>query len=268
MLRAVLFGTFRLAVDRMTVHLPTAKVQELAAYLLWHADERIPRQRLRSILWTDCSEKRASANLRQSIYLLRGALDDAGVAGILKLGGSEVRFLRAGYDLEVDALDFRDLANGRACNCENLEALTTAVSMYGGPLLADVDSEWATVARRRMQELFLETVKKTIACLDGAGLHESAIPHCRRWLDIEPTNEEAHRTIMRLHASSGYPGWGTHAVRGVPGASRRRAWGDAESGNPAVVRADRASSRRCLQAGRGIQERGVPQPKSFRGPLR
>ena len=205
MLRAVLFGTFRLAVDRMTVHLPTAKVQELAAYLLWHADERIPRQRLRSILWTDCSEKRASANLRQSIYLLRGALDDAGVAGILKLGGSEVRFLRAGYDLEVDALDFRDLANGRACNCENLEALTTAVSMYGGPLLADVDSEWATVARRRMQELFLETVKKTIACLDGAGLHESAIPHCRRWLDIEPTNEEAHRTIMRLHASSGYP---------------------------------------------------------------
>jgi DNA-binding SARP family transcriptional activator len=205
MLRAELFGTFRLSVDGMTVHLPTAKVRELAAYLLWHADERVPRQRLRSILWTDSPEDRASASLRQSIYLLRGALGDAGVADVLKLGSSDVRFLYDDHDLEVDALDFQDLANRVVCDGENLEALTTAVSMYRGPLLADMDSGWATVARRRMEELFLATVKKTIACLDGAGLHESAIPHGRRWLDIEPTNEEAHRTIMRLHASSGYP---------------------------------------------------------------
>jgi DNA-binding SARP family transcriptional activator len=206
MLRAQLLGTLSLRVADEPVALRTAKVRELAAHLLWHAGEWIPRERLRALLWTDSTEVRAAANLRQSLYLLHRALDDAGVGGVLEVRRSDVRMTPNGHGLEVDAVTFRNLASGTADTSDaELARSTTAVSMYTGGLLEDIDSDWARADRRRVEELYLATLRNAIARLAEAGLYESAVPHARRWVEIEPTNEEAHRVLMRLHASSGYP---------------------------------------------------------------
>ena len=206
MLQAQLLGALSLRVADEPITLPTAKVRELAAYLLWHCGEWVARDRLRALLWPDSPDDRAAASLRQSVYLLRRALEGAGVGSALEVRRSDVRLSCDVHGLEVDAVAFRDLATGHADTGEaELARLTAAVSMYTGGLVEDIDSEWVRTDRRRVEELYLATLKSAISCLSEAGLYESAVPHARRWVEMEPTNEEAHRTLMRLHASSGYP---------------------------------------------------------------
>src|SRR5215475_5039396 len=154
------------------------KVLALAPSLAMHREE------VMSLLWPELAEEPAGANLRKAVHYARRAMgaDEAirSVGGLLVLwdGESDVdiaRFLAA-----ADAA----LASGDRDRCGR------AADLYAGePLPADRYEPWAAAARERVQQRFL-------AVLKGAG-------RWQRVLDIDPTDEQSHRELMRLYLNSG-----------------------------------------------------------------
>jgi len=72
-LRIDLLGGFRLLTDeRPAAHAPSARQQQLIAFLVLHARSGpIPRQRVSGSLWPESSDVQALTNLRRELHHLR-----------------------------------------------------------------------------------------------------------------------------------------------------------------------------------------------------
>ncbi len=205
-MRARMLGGLSLFVDNEPVSFPTSKVAELAAFLLWNKEKWISRERLRSMLWPEVTDARASANLRQSLYRLRGTLGAAGCDGVLEVRRTDVCVRPNGHDVVVDALDFEGAARAALDSPEgSLSQVISAAAGYTGLFLPTIDSDWAAQERRRLDAVHLALLRQAVTELSRAGLYEAAIPYATRLVAAEPLNEEAHCALMRLHGQSGNP---------------------------------------------------------------
>ncbi|MDQ3956105.1 MAG: transcriptional activator domain-containing protein, partial [Actinomycetota bacterium] len=93
-------------------------------------------------------------------------------------------------ELRVDFDHFSREADAALATGDS-HACATALTSYGGELLpADRYEGWADEARERVRSRF-------VALLKGAGEWE-------RVLELDPTDEEAHRALMRMHLHSGH----------------------------------------------------------------
>ena len=59
--------------------------------------------------------------------------------------------------------------------------------------------EWLRDERQRYRELAIAALKKLVTCETGA----NALAVAQRLLALAPLQEDAHRTVMRLHAEAG-----------------------------------------------------------------
>ena len=46
-------------------------------------------------------------------------------------------------------------------------------------------------------------LRRLVQLLAARGEYERAVPHARRWLEVDPLHEPAHRELIRLYAWSG-----------------------------------------------------------------
>jgi DNA-binding SARP family transcriptional activator len=176
----------------------------LAAYL---AVERrsFSRDHLATMLWPDLGQHGALANLRHVLTFLRETLG----GGSIDTDGDLVGIASAAVG--VDLVDFRSLASAHRSE-PDLGALEAAAALYRGPFLEGFSlgdcleyDEWQDGVRRKTEE----QLDGLLATLCGshlrAGRPASALPFARRWLDLDPVNEAAHRSIMEIHAREGRP---------------------------------------------------------------
>jgi DNA-binding SARP family transcriptional activator len=97
-LRVELLGGFRVLIDgRVSARLPSARQQQLIAFLVLHArDAPIQRQRIAGSLWPESSDTQALTNLRRELHHLRDGwpglegLVDAGSRTLAWRGGAGV----------------------------------------------------------------------------------------------------------------------------------------------------------------------------------
>jgi tetratricopeptide (TPR) repeat protein len=109
--------------------------------------------------------------------------------------------------VEVDVLLFEQLvAEG------SLDSLERAMSLYRGELLQGLAAqgpqpsafeEWLAGERERLRELALEALAKLVTVQRTAGSPERALSTTLRLLTLDPLQEAAHRTAMRLYAQLG-----------------------------------------------------------------
>jgi DNA-binding SARP family transcriptional activator len=116
------------------------------------------------------------------------------------------RVLCPGGEVWVDAQAF-EMAAATARRARDPAAYRAALDLYAGDVLPeDRYEEWAEPRREELRRLHL------VLRLELAGLYEEheeykpAVEALRRVVAEEPTNEEAHAGLMRLHALSGRPG--------------------------------------------------------------
>ena len=113
---------------------------------------------------------------------------------------------------------------------EERSGLEAAAALYGGDLLPECYDDWMMPVRERLREAYSASVARLAELAELDRDYRGAIPWARRWLDLDPLNEEACRRLMRMHALSGdragalrvYHGCATALVRelGVnPGAA-------------------------------------------------
>lgn len=183
-----LLGDFRAAIDGRTIareawrHGRAAALVKLLAISQRH---RLTREEAIEALWPAASPDAGGASVRKAVHFARRAL-----------GGEEAIAVRAGSvelwpmgtistDIErFEAASARCLGGGGAQDC------VAAVSLYGGDLLAEDWSEpWADGRRAALREMHLRVLRE-------AGLWD-------RVLEVDPTDEEAHRQVMRAFLEAG-----------------------------------------------------------------
>jgi DNA-binding SARP family transcriptional activator len=202
-LRIELLGGFRVAVgarvvpdERWTRRKP-ASVVKLLALAPGH---RLQREQVEDLLWPELDPPAAAANLRKAVHYARSALAETeGSRLIVSVG--ELLCLPSEVSVDVDA--FR-AAVSRARRDGDAAAYAEAIELYGEGLLPeDRYEEWAIDRRGELEVEFIEVLEELASILEARGDLEGATRVVRRLVAEQPLREEAHASLIRLHALAG-----------------------------------------------------------------
>lgn len=199
-LKISLLGPPRIERDGRAVSFDTRKAIALLAHLAL-AERPRSRAALCELLWPDRDPDRARGALRRTLSTLRKAVGDEW----LETQGDSVA-LRRGPGLELDVERFRALVAGEP----SAEALAAGAELCRGELLEGFglrDSppfdDWQLAQADALRRELAGALGRLVGLLAQRGEHGRAIPHARRWLELEPLHEPAHRALIRLYAWSG-----------------------------------------------------------------
>lgn len=191
------------------------KVRALLAYLCAEAHRPWSRATLAYLLWPDLPERSAQGNLRNALSDLRRVLGDRHAdPPFLHISRATVQFNHAS-DCWLDVRAFLDLlpqAGGGEDPVSDpaaIDRLEQAVALYRGDFLEGFGlpsapfEEWALVMREHLRQRLLQAARLLAMAHAHLGDLEASSQFTRRWLEIEPWEEAAHRHMMQLLALRG-----------------------------------------------------------------
>ncbi|MEU7528197.1 BTAD domain-containing putative transcriptional regulator [Saccharothrix sp. NPDC042600] len=186
--RVRVLGGFGVAVDGRPV--PTdawrsRRAADLVKLLAIEAGHRMHREQAMASLWPELPADAAGANLRKAVHYARRAL--GGPEAIDVTGHVLTLWPGAVLDCDLERFDRAAdaaLASGDASTC------AAAAALYGGDLLPEDRYEWWAEERRT------KVRTRYLALLRAAG-------DWTRLLELDETDEEAHRALMRRHLAAG-----------------------------------------------------------------
>ncbi len=191
------------------------KVRALLAYLAVHVDRPWPRATLADLLWPEQPESTARSNLRNALSNLRAVLTDHEAEPpflvvtplCVRSSGSAERWIdvHAFLGLLPEAVADPDGVTEPAA----LARLEQALSLYRGEFLEgfSLDSapfeSWQSATRERFQREAARAARTVARAHAQLGDVAAASSATRRWLELDPWDEAAHRQLMRLLALQG-----------------------------------------------------------------
>lgn len=198
MLSVVALGGAQIKHRNQLIDLRSRKAAALIAFLALHPTGTETRERLCGLLWSDSPPDKARASLRQVLHGLRSALEEVGFGGF-HLDRETVRLdpSRVSVDTRTILLELEQRRIPAALASLNLphEALMEG---FDG-LDPDLDV-WLTIQRRLWRER-LEGLLFPLA--SGGHGSDVMIAAATVLMNIDPTNEDACRTLMRVRAERG-----------------------------------------------------------------
>ena len=158
-------------------------------------------------LWPDRDPETANKDLYRMIYRARRALEPGleppSTSRFILTQGSQV-MLRAPGGLWLDVAEFEACARS-ALKGSAEPPLEQALAIYEGDLLPeDLYEEWTMSARERLHSLYRQLVLALAQSHEARGEYKASQESLRDLLACEPTDETAHRQLMRLYALSGH----------------------------------------------------------------
>jgi DNA-binding SARP family transcriptional activator len=203
-------GPLRIWVDgRDLGFLTHRRARSVLKYLLLHRGRPTPKELLMHLLWPEAAPAAARNNLNVAVHRLRRFLS----------GDRPVRhvvYRRDGYELDPALSVWLDLDRflvradaARGCaragdSSGELRELMAAEALYAGPLFEDDPYEEWTLGRRRM------VLDRYVDVLDGLARRYRDIGDlpcsaaaAQKILEVQPTHEIAHRTLMTTYAQLG-----------------------------------------------------------------
>jgi DNA-binding SARP family transcriptional activator/predicted ATPase len=214
-----LLGPFRATLDGQPLTgFDSDKVRALLAYLAVESDLAHRRETVAGLLWPDWPERAARRNLNQALANLRRVVGDRNaVRPFLVATRQDVRFDR-GSDHWLDVAVLATAVDACAAHCPEgtvlcepcLKRLAEAVQLYRGDLmegfsLADSPEfeQWILVQREHARRQMVYALSRLAAGNEYSGDYMEGARYARRWTELEPSEERAHRQLMRLYAWSG-----------------------------------------------------------------
>ncbi len=209
----LLCGPPRLLWRDQPLSIERRKALALAAYLAL-AELPTARDELAAMLWPELSQERARGALRATLPALRTAAPVAWISAdrrSLSLSRAAVTVDARRFTALVAVVRAHHLDGSTVCpDCA--EQLRAADALYRGDLLQgfslpqNPDFEAWQLAQR-------EALRRELGwALQALALHheryspqaaETALVYSRRWLELDPLNEAAHRLLMSLYAADG-----------------------------------------------------------------
>ncbi|MFN2198437.1 MAG: ATP-binding protein, partial [Anaerolineales bacterium] len=200
--------------------LPTDKTRALLAYLAVESKSAHRRDALAELLWPMRPPSAALNNLRQALYLLRGAIHDREVDPPHLLITHHELQLNPDSDFWLDTDQFEtvtmsclrhhpgDLQLCEAC----LQRLLPAVELFRGEFLAGLslpdclEFDWWLLARQEIyHHLALEALDRLARHFEQARDYLQVSRYAQKAIELEPWRESSHRIKMRALANTGNP---------------------------------------------------------------
>jgi DNA-binding SARP family transcriptional activator len=174
----------------------------LFALLALKPGEMIPRDQLADQLSTS-DQRAARGNLRMALLALRRAVDP--------VDPDLIRATNESIMLNVQREDVDWALFETLCARPDAESGLKALDLYRGDLLAtfpvpaqaEAVNEFLHVERERLREIAIKTGVGLITAFEAQGEPDRIGSIAHKILTIEPTNEAAHRAMMRAHATAG-----------------------------------------------------------------
>jgi DNA-binding SARP family transcriptional activator len=189
--RLTLLGGFRLDdEDGREIAVASRKAQGMLAVLAIHSPAAVTRERIAGLLWGELAEERARHSLRQALTALRreAPIVDAS-AETLCLNGRVCT---------ADVTEFVALAASTdSAELEHALALHAGTFLDGLATKGEAFEEWLGSERARLSKAAQAAMMRLAAQHAGQAEHEAAMRVLQRLLASDPTNETAHRALMR-----------------------------------------------------------------------
>jgi DNA-binding SARP family transcriptional activator len=193
-LRVELLGSFRLTYDGQPVAGVHSRQQALLACLLLNRGRPLPRPHLAVLFWPDSTDSQALTNLRRELHNLRRALPEAD--RLLLIEPASV-----GWREGRPSCDVGDFEAG--VQRGSLDDLQDAVRVYAGDLLPECYDDWIAPERERLRAMMTDALKRLVAGLQERRAYAEATAHARRLIALNPLEEDAYRSLIRLCALQG-----------------------------------------------------------------
>lgn len=204
-----LLGPPLLARDGKSVGQLRRKAIALLAYLTVDPQPH-SRDALATLLWPECGQSRARANLRRCLF----ALNEAAGNSLLVADQDTLRLDPRALATDIDA--FRRLTRGcgkhdqgQVCE-ECLVLFKEAESLYQNDFLFGFtlrDSvyfdEWQLLQGERLRNELADLLRTLVKAHETRGLLSEALVYARRLLALDPLEESSHRLVIRLYGMSG-----------------------------------------------------------------
>src|SRR5574337_600971 len=193
-------GSFSLDIENETVHFPTQKAIELFAYLLL-AQKRVSREIVATALWPDADEGVGKRQLRTALWRLRKVLRDVPDTR-LEANASTISL---DCKLQVDAVLFETLVTSidhLPPPDQNL-LMQEAMHLYRGDLLEGRVYDWCQQQREYFRSLHARLLRRLAKNHRAIGNFRAAISHAVKLLEIDPSDEDAHRELILSYHLSG-----------------------------------------------------------------
>lgn len=181
---------------------PRKKAAALLAVLASPIGQSRTRDELCGLLWGNFADEQARDSLRQALFVIRKTIPQS--AGLVAKGD----FLTLNGDLiTADTKEFEESATSAS-----MAGLEQAFELYSGEFLRgftlreDEFERWLGTERRRLEHLALSVMGRLLMHYRGASLHDAAIRVASRALDIDPLQEDLHRTLIQCYVAAGRAG--------------------------------------------------------------
>lgn len=208
-MRIALLGPPQIEADGRPVVVDTRKAVALLAYVAI-VDRPVARESLAELLWPESEPEDARGALRRTLSVLRAGL-----------GGSWLRIDRRqvvleGDDIDLDVATFRGAvrggphvhASGDACPACRVR-LSRAVDFFRGDFLEGFSlrdsapfDEWQMLESEALRTELADALRRLLD-LEVAEARPEAVATARRQIALDPLDEAAHRSLMRVHAAAG-----------------------------------------------------------------
>ncbi|MBT5111334.1 MAG: hypothetical protein HOM25_21840 [Rhodospirillaceae bacterium] len=192
-----LLGTFSIrTTDGEEFPLPRKNKAVLAA-LAMNGARGLSREKLIDLFWGERDEEQAQASLRQSLASIRRVLGSN--YDCLQTNATNVAI--DAVRVTIDAREFEELSESSGFGDRK-----RALDLYQGDLLDSAkikEKDFETWLRPLRERLRGKAITLLIKELEEADEGEKVIVLASRLLDLDPTNEVAHRALMRTYAARG-----------------------------------------------------------------
>ena len=204
-----LLGLFRVVENGRTVterEFTRRKPKQLIKLLALQPHHQLHREQAMEFLWPDSDPELAANNLHKAIHMARHALEpelnSAADSHFILTQGTQI-LLTAPGQLWIDVEMFEQRA-AEAIKADDEIAYQEALAIYQSDLLSeDLYDDWAATRREQLRSDHQELLLKLARLHEGNGRYIQSISRFKELLAADPSNEEAHRQLMRLYAATG-----------------------------------------------------------------
>jgi ATP/maltotriose-dependent transcriptional regulator MalT/DNA-binding SARP family transcriptional activator len=177
------------------------KSRELFFYLLHTGAAR--SSRVAADLWPDVSPARAKPLVYSAVYALRQATHPEALQAVERT-----------YSLQPDVVAYHDVDEFDRIYAEirserdeerRLALMEELVSLHTGPLLDDVDAEWATESRRAYELRYLDTLESLVTAYAHRGRWDTCLKRALEGIQIDPECDAFYENAAQAYRSLGKP---------------------------------------------------------------
>jgi predicted ATPase/DNA-binding SARP family transcriptional activator len=211
-----LLGSFHATLDgELLQGFRTVKVRALLAYLAVESHRPWPRMLLADLLWPDLPEKEAQSNLRNAISNLRKVIGDRQKDSPFLIVSQDTLQYNQKASTWLDVQAFTDLigsaspSGAGALHKNELDCLEQALTLVRGDFMEGFSinsapfEQWVLLTSRQIQRRVVEAHRLLVqSFIDFAEL-DRALHYARRWVELDPLDEDAHRHLMHILTAMG-----------------------------------------------------------------